>query len=511
MWNDRTFARRTFLSVETAATDKNVHLTSSRRRVLSDICLGFGGLALNSLLAERATAQHTGDTVEQPGATSIDSHLLAPRPPHFAARAKRIIFLFMHGGPSHIDLFDPKPKLDKDDGKKLPFDETRVKFAERGALMRSPWRFRPCGDSGIPMSELWKHLPAVADELCMIHSVCETNVAHGGACMKLHTGDEAQLRPSLGSWVSYGLGTENQNLPSFITICPTSLHGGVNNFGAAALPAVHSGVPLGTPGYPNTKAADATFDFLQNSRLTAAQQRLQLQLLRQVHAASRAGDTELDARLQSFELAFRMQTAAPEAMDLSGESKATQELYGLDDPQTQNFGRECLLARRFAERGVRFIQVSHAHSLGFNNEQWDQHTYLKKGHTANVGQIDKPITGLLTDLRQRGLLRDTLVVWGGEFGRTPTVQVGQAEPGRDHHPEGFTIWMAGGGVKGGFRYGRTDEYGYYAVENRFTIHDLHATLLHLLGLDHTRLTLPYSGRDLRLTDVYGDVATGIFA
>ncbi|MDE0864320.1 MAG: DUF1501 domain-containing protein, partial [Rubripirellula sp.] len=224
-----------------------------------------------------------------------------------------------------------------------------------------------------------------------------------------------------------------------------------------------------------------------------------------------ASDPAMDARIESFELAFRMQTAAPEAMDLSQESAATRELYGLDDPSTANFGRECLLARRFAERDVRFIQVSHANTLPFNNEQWDQHTHLKKGHEINVKQIDKPITGLLTDLKQRGLLEDTLVLWGGEFGRTPTVQVGNAEAGRDHHPEGFTMWMAGAGVKAGFRYGKTDEYGYYAVEDRCPIHDLHATLLHLLGLDHTRLTYHHSGRDYRLTDVYGKVAKGILA
>ena len=476
------------------------NLGISRRHLLQQTCVGFGSLALADLLVQPAWAGQR------------ESNALAPRSPRFEARAKRVIFLFMHGGPSHIDLFDPKPKLDQDDGKKLPFAGSRVTFAARGKLMRSPWSFRRCGQAGIPMSQLWQHLPTVADELCMLHSVCETNVAHGGACMKLHTGDEAQLRPSMGSWVSYGLGTENQNLPSFITICPTSLHGGVNNFGAAFLPAMHAGVPLGTPGYPNTAAKDARFEFLSNSKLSLAQQRLQLNLLRQLHErhGGRA-DAELEARIQSFELAFRMQKAAPEALDLSQETKETRSLYGLDDTATENFGRECLLARRFAERGVRFIQVSHAHSLPFNNEQWDQHTHLKRGHAINVKQIDKPITGLLLDLKRRGMLDDTLVVWGGEFGRTPTVQVGKAEPGRDHHPEGFTMWLAGAGVKGGCRYGKTDDYGYYAVEDRCTIHDLHATLLHLLGLDHERLTWHHNGRDHRLTDVFGKVATKVLA
>lgn len=475
----------------------------TRRDMLDRICVGFGGLALTDLLADsNARADET------------DTGPVAAASARFPGRAKRIIFLFMHGGPSHIDLFDPKPMLDRDDGKKLPFDGSRVKFAARGNLMKSPWKFRECGESGIPMSELWQHLPTVADDLCMVHSVCETNVAHGGACMKLHTGDEAQLRPSMGAWVSYGLGTENQNLPTFITICPTSLHGGVNNFGSAFLPATHAGVSLGTPGYPNTPSKDATFEFLSNERLSLAQQMLQLELLRKLHEQrgdQPAPDRELESRLQSFELAFRMQTAAPEAMDLAQESAATHRLYGLDDPDTENFGRECLLARRFAERGVRFIQVSHAHSLPFNNEQWDQHSHLERGHSINVKQIDRPITGLLKDLKQRGLLKDTLVIWGGEFGRTPTVQVGKGELGRDHHPEGFTMWMAGAGVKAGFRYGKTDDYGYYAVEDRCTIHDLHATLLHLIGLDHQRLTWQHNGRDHRLTDVFGDVANGILA
>ncbi|MDP6443174.1 MAG: DUF1501 domain-containing protein [Pirellulaceae bacterium] len=469
----------------------------SRRDLLNRICIGFGGLALNTLLRDQSqAAQRDTDSARIP------------------ARARRVIFLFMHGGPSHIDMFDPKPRLTRDDGKKLPFEGSRVKFASRGNLMKSPWKFRPCGQAGLPMSELWQHLPRVADELCMVHSVCETNVAHGGACMKIHTGDEAQLRPSVGSWVSYGLGTENEDLPAFITICPTSLHGGVNNFGSAFLPADHAGVSLGTPGYPNSPAKDAAFEFLSNRRLTHSQQKLQLALLRRLHEESRrkgAADSELEARIKSFELAFRMQTAAPEAMDLSRETQATRDLYGLDEPETANFARECLLARRFAERGVRFIQVSHAHSLPFNNEQWDQHTHLERGHSTNVKQIDKPITALLIDLKQRGLLDDTLVLWGGEFGRTPTVQVGKAEPGRDHHPDGFTMWLAGGGVRGGMRYGKTDEYGYYATENRCTIHDLHATLLHILGLDHERLTWSQDGRDYRLTDVYGEVAEAILA
>lgn len=485
----------------------------NRRDLLNRWCVGFGGLALGGLLAEtsRAAATRGGTRPAVAG----------PAVKHVPATARRIIFLFMHGGPSHVDLFDPKPELDRRNGEQPPFRRTRVQFADRGNLLASPWKFRNTGKSGLPMSELWQHLPEVADELCMLHSVCDTNVAHGGACMKLFTGSDSTLRPSLGSWISYGLGSENRNLPAFITICPSSLHGGVDNFGNAFLPSIHQGVPLGEPGYPNTLARNARFDNLSSDFSTPAQQRRQLDFLHKInsqhhrqlgHDAGHPANSELEARIQSYEMAFRMQTAAPEAIDLSGESSATRQLYGLDDEKTGNFGRMCLLARRFAERDVRFVQVSHAHSLPFNNEQWDQHTHLKQGHEINVAQIDKPITGLIKDLKQRGLLDETLVLWGGEFGRTPTAQAGDPNIiGRDHHPDGFTMWMAGGGVKGGYRYGKTDEFGYYAIENRMSIHDLHATILHLMGINHEELTYRHAGRDFRLTDVYGKVATDIIA
>ncbi len=476
------------------AKNENHLMQCSRRHALHSMAAGFGGLAFNSLLH----AQH---------------HAAGRQ--HFPARAKRVIFLFMHGGPSHVDLFDFKPALTRHEGQALPFPERAVQFAERGHVMPSPWSFRQVGQSGHWMSSLWKHLPSVADEICMLHSLCETNVAHGGACMKLHTGSESLLRPSMGAWMSYGLGSENQNLPAFVTLCPTSLHGGVDNFGAAFLPAQHQGVPLGTPGYPNTLAKNARFHYMgQGDAATLRVQREQLSLLR---ALGNQGTKDsslvdpLEARMQSFELAYRMQVEAPEVTDLSGESSFTRSLYGMDEPETENFGQQCLLARRLAERGVRFIQVSHAHSLPFNNEQWDQHSHLEQGHALNVAQIDKPITGLLLDLKARGLLEETLVLWGGEFGRTPTIQKGDGPVGRDHHPDGFTMWMAGGGVKPGYRYGATDELGYHAVENRCTIHDLHATILHLMGLDHERLTYRHLGRDFRLTDVEGDVARSILA
>ena len=326
---------------------------------------------------------------------------------HFPARAKRVIFLFMHGGRRMWTSLTSSPPSRAVRDRHLPFPERAVQFAERGHVMPSPWSFRQVGQSGHWMSSLWKHLPSVADEICMLHSLCETNVAHGGACMKLHTGSESLLRPSMGAWMSYGLSSENQNLPAFVTLCPTSLHGGVDNFGAAFLPAQHQGVPLGTPGYPNTLAKNARFHYMgQGDTATLRVQREQLSLLRalgnQGTKGFLVGRSPWEARMQSPELAYRMQVEAPEVTDLSGESSFTRSLYGMDEPETENFGQQCLLARRLAERGVRFIQVSHAHSLPFNNEQWDQHSHLEQGHALNVAQIDKPITGLLLDLKARG-------------------------------------------------------------------------------------------------------------
>ena len=476
---------------------------ASRRTMLNRIALGFGGLAFNALLPSDSLPAKT-----KPAG-------LAPVTPHFAPRAKSVVFLFMQGGVSHVDTFDPKPELDKYDGKEPPFQRARVKFAKRGNLLKSPWKFRPTGDSGLPMSSLWQHLPKVADELCMVHSVCDTNVAHGGATMKLFTGSDLSVRPSLGSWISYGLGTESADVPSYINICPSSLHGGVNNWGAAFLPSIHQGVPLGTPGYPNVPVTTAQFKYM-NPSADKRLERLQLELMQKLAAEQSDTNAELNARLQSFELAFRMQMAAPKALDLSSESKTTQQLYGIGSKPTDDFGRQCLLARRLVERGVRFVQVNHAGSLRSQgiptNEQWDQHSYLEKGHAVNAAQVDLPITGFLQDLKARGLLDETLVIWAGEFGRTPTSQAGGGKNiGRDHHTDGFTIWMAGGGVKGGIRYGATDEFGYYTIQDRMTLHDLHATILHLLGLDHTHLTWHYASRDFRLTDVYGNVAHDIIA
>ncbi len=458
----------------------------TRRQMLRQCGTGFGNLALLGLLS------------------SLDRALAAPSPlaaapPLFRPRAKRVIFLFMHGGPSHVDTFDYKPALIRDTGRPLPFAKPRVQFSKTANLQRSPWEFRPYGQCGAMVSDLFPLTGACADDLCFLKSVHGTNEAHGGALLKLHTGSDSLVRPSMGSWISYGLGSENQNLPSFITLNPTLGHGGVANWSSAFLPAVHQGPPIGG-GVPVEKA---TINHLHDPGENRDLQRAQLDLLggmNRDHLALAGHDPALEARIASFELAFRMQTEAPETMDLAGESEATKKLYGLDDPKTASFARQCLLARRFSERGVRFVQASHGY--------WDQHEDLTKDHSRLAHEVDRPIAGLLRDLKSRGLLDETLVLWGGEFGRTPTLQ---GRDGRDHHPHAFTMWMAGGGVRPGFSYGLTDDYGFYVQDQGVHIHDLHATLLALLGLDHQTLTYRHTGRDFRLTDVAGNVITPIFA
>lgn len=453
-------------------------------------CAGFGMLALQGVLAQEAKAAAVNP--------------LAAKQPHFPARAKRIIFLLMKGGPSQVDTFDPKPLLDRDHGKPPPFALPRVKFAETGALLRSPWKFKQYGQSGLPVSDLFPHVGRCVDDLCVIRSMHGTNPAHGGALLKLHTGSDTFVRPSMGSWISYGLGTENTDLPAFITICPTLAHGGVNNWGSAFLPAWAQGTPLGNA---SVSAEQAVVKHIRNEKLSPELQRMQLDFaadLNRGHLHQTGANQALEARIDSFELAFRMQTSMPELQDISGETEATRKLYGLDDPVTANFGRQCLMARRFAERGVRFVQVTHSDAF----VQWDQHGDLLKGHTKNAAEVDKPIAGLLRDLKSRGLLDDTLVLWGGEFGRTPTAQ---GTDGRDHNPHGFTVWLAGGGVKRGIAYGATDDYGYYAAVDKVHIHDLHATILHLMGLHHDKLTYRYAGRDFRLTDIAGEVVHDIVA
>ncbi len=460
------------------------------RRGLLKTGVGLAGLALADLLA--------GVSVQASG--GLDP-TIAPGLPHLPPRARRVIFLFMHGGPSHVDTFDFKPELENQDGKPLPFDKPRIQFAQTGNLLRSPWKFRQYGQSGAWVSDLFPNVGRHADDLTFIKSMHGSNEAHGGALLKVHTGSDTFVRPSMGSWISYGLGTENANLPSFITINPTLGHGGVRNFGSAFLPPIHQATRIGSTRAP---MKNAKIENLSSASATTAElQKLQLKLMRDLdrsNAVDSAIDAQLSARLESFELAFRMQAETPQLMDLSHETPSTHALYGIDNGPTDNFGRQCLLARRLSEAGVRFIQVTHNY--------WDQHDKLREKHSELAAEVDRPIAGLLTDLKRRGLLKDTLVIWGAEFGRTPTAQ---GKNGRDHNPHAFTYWMAGGGVKSGFSYGQSDDFGFYATENKVHVHDFHATLLHLLGIDHERLTYRYGGRDFRLTDVEGTVIDEILA
>jgi len=468
----------------------------NRRQALQATACGFGQLALAGLLNQTVLA------ADNP---------LAPRQPHFAPRAKRVIFLFMQGGPSHVDSFDYKPLLDKKDGQTFSFDDARViaKTGKRGSsqkVMKPLWKFKQHGESGLWASDLFPHMAGHVDKLCMLHSMHTEGVAHGPATLFLHCGATNFVRPSMGSWINYGLGTENENLPGFISICPSPGNGGARNYGNAFLPPVFQGTTFGSAGRP---AADATIRDLVNTRYKGKVRQRQFELLRSLNAEQlkrNAGDAELESVINSFELAWRIQSHAPQLLDLTKESAATLQMYGVDEKETNDFGRQCLMARRFCEAGVRYIQVTYGD--GTANPAWDQHSNLPK-HAEHALRVDKPIAGLLEDLDQRGLLEDTIVWWGAEFGRTPYAQ--DNGTGRDHNPGGFTTWLAGGGLKSGFRYGATDEFGAKAVENKIHMHDLHATILHLLGMDHERLTYRYSGRDFRLTDVHGHVVKEIFA
>jgi len=461
----------------------------TRREMLRRSGGGFGALALAALLADESTAV---DPISDREATDP----LAIKRPHFAARAKRVIFLFMPGGPSQVDTFDPKPRLTQDDGKPSP----KLYLGQQRNLLGSPWKFRKYGESGIDVSELFPHTAQCVDDLCVIRSMTTDDPNHPGGCLLMHTGERVSSRPSLGSWITYGLGTENRNLPGFVAIGPGPIIEGARQYGASFLPAAFQGTFVSIPDQPLKNLANSVPSDQQRHELDA------LSRLNEIHRKSREDDGRLSARIDSFELAYRMQAAAPEAFSLAAETGLTRRLYGIDQPATETFGKQCLLARRLVERGVRFVQLYHT-SGGF--QPWDQHSGLKAGHEKNALSTDLPIAGLIRDLKQRGLLEDTLVIWGGEFGRTPARE-GTAD-GRDHHPFGFTMWLAGGGVKGGMAYGTTDEFGWDAVDNPVHVHDLHATVLHLLGLDHERLTYPYAGRDFRLTDVYGNVVKGILA
>lgn len=461
----------------------------TRRQMLKQCGCGFGYLAFTSMFAEIA---RLAQAAEKSGAND----------PHFTPKAKRVIFLFMHGGPSHVDTFDHKPLLARDNGKAVPKDFTKRFFDANSKLLGSPFEFRKHGQSGLEISEIFPEIAKRADDLCLIRSMHTNGQDHTQAVLKLHTGSENQVRPSMGSWILYGLGTENENLPGFLTISPSQATGGAQNYGSAFLPAIYQGTPIGQSGAALTQAQ---IRHIKNGELPLQLQRQQLDFVQQLnraHLARSGADDQIDGVIQSYELAFRMQTEAPELTDISKEPKEVLEMYGVDQTPTDDFARQCLLARRFAEKGVRFIQVSHSF-------KWDQHAQLKQDHTRNAREVDQPIAALLQDLKNRGMLKDTLVLWGGEFGRTPTAQGGM--DGRDHNPFGFTVWLAGGGVKGGVSFGATDDYGFAAVENKVHTHDLHATLLHLLGLDHEKLTYRYAGRDFRLTDVHGRVVREILA
>ncbi|MBM3995716.1 MAG: DUF1501 domain-containing protein [Planctomycetes bacterium] len=460
-------------------------LPCSRREWLAQAGCGFGLLALADLLAAQ-----DADRAANP---------FAVRSPHFAPKAKRVIFLYMPGGPSHVDLFDPKPELTRCNGQPLPIPRPRLERTRTGNLLASPWRFSQHGQSGTPVSQLLPNVARCVDDLCVIRSLHADNINHTGAALQMFTGDQAFSRPAMGSWIVYGLGTENQNLPGFVVICPAPVFQGAQLWSSSFLHSAYQGTLVRDLNNPIAN--------LQNPNANPTDQRAHLDALRQLnemHRRERINDSPLEARIASFELAFRMQREAPEAFDLSRETAQTQRLYGIGQGPTNLFGRQCLMARRLVERGVRFVHVFDAPE----NNAWDHHGGLRERLPSRCAAVDQPIAALLTDLKTRGLLDDTLVLWGGEFGRTPTAE---GNNGREHHPFGFTMWLAGGGIKGGMTYGATDEFGWHAVENKVHVHDLHATILHLLGFDHTRLTFRYGGRNYRLTDVHGHVVHDILA
>lgn len=463
----------------------------SRRDALKALSAGWGYLAFAGMKSLQADDR-------------VQGSLLAARPPHFEPRAKRAIFLCMRGGPSHVDTFDFKPGLIKDHGRPSHYGTP---------WCASPWNFQQHGDSGLWISELFPNLAEHADELCLLRGMHCDQPAHAQAFLQMHTGHFQFVRPSMGAWTLYGLGTENENLPGFISINPPTANGGAQNYGSAFLPSAFQGTKFTVQ---DSSARNRRIDRMRrgpanpnginnavNNQLSRSTQRAQLDLIASLNREKLSRDVSspiVEGAIENFELAFRMQDAVPEVMDLSDESEETLDLYGINEAPTDGFGRQCLLARRFAEAGVRFIELGHG--------TWDQHSNIKTALGDNCAETDKPIAGLISDLKRRDLLKDTLIIWGGEFGRTPYSPDGK---GRDHNHKGYTTWMAGGGVRGGFSYGATDDHGYEAVENKMHIHDWHATILHLLGFDHERLTFRYGGREMRLTEVAGSVAKDILA
>ena len=461
-----------------------IQTSFSRRELLQSASAGFGYLAFAGLTTQAAEGE------------SINP--LSPKQSHFPAKAKRVIFLCMQGGPSHLDTFDYKPQLAKDSGKGSQFGGSR--------LMPSPWEFRQHGKSGLWISDLFPEVAKHADEMCLIRSMHCDQPIHARAVTQMHTGNAQFVRPSLGAWTLYGLGSENDSLPGFVALNAPAAS--AQNFGTAFLPAIYQGTKVGRtqqrgPAVYRGNGPGASLPDISNPRISTDAQRKQLDFIQKLNKQKLEREEHqpgVEGVIESYELAFRMQDTLPELMDLAGESQKTLGLYGIDGGDTDAFGRQCLMARRFVEAGVRFVEITHGN--------WDHHFRLKTDLPERCNEVDKPIAGLLSDLAQRGLLKDTLVIWGGEFGRTPDAQNGD---GRDHNHKGYTTWMAGGGVKGGISYGATDDHGSTAVENKCHIHDWHATILHLLGLDHTKLTYRYAGRDFRMTDVYGNVVQEIIS
>ena len=481
---------------EKAITQKII----SRRHMLAQSATGFGGVALAGLMSDPSYSA----PVELPEGAKLKKL-------HHQPRVKNVIFCFMSGGVSHVDSFDPKPRLNRDHGKPMPVTIERTQFNNNGNIMGSPFKFQKFGESGLSVSSMFPFVAQQADELAVVRSITTPVNEHAQGNFFIHSGFPTMGYPSAGAWAVYGLGSENQNLPGYVVLQSGGAvppHGGVALFSNGFLPAQHQGSILkadAAEAVRNIRSADA--DQIQKQRLDFVR-RQDEQFVKEA-----AGDDKIEAAIRNYETAYRMQSAVPQLCDISGETQATRDLYGLDSKNrsTASYARQCLLARRLVERGVRFIELScltEGIGAGGAPNPWDQHGALQKGHTAMARQVDQPIGGLIKDLRDRGLLEQTLIVWAGEFGRTP---FSQGNDGRDHNPFGFSIWMAGGGVKGGTVYGATDEFGYHAIENKCTIYDMWATVLHLLGVDHQQLTYRYSGRDIRLTDVHGNVLRKILA
>ncbi len=468
----------------------------SRREVLQRSSMGFGSLALAGMLAEHTQAE------------SVPTHLLSRQRPHFTPKAKRIVWLFMDGGVSHVDSFDPKPRLNAEHGQPFKMKIEATQFEQNGTTLGSPFAFRQEGEAGIPVSSLFPHIASCIDDLCVIRSMQSLFSEHAQSCYLQHTGHPQQGRPSLGSWISYGLGTECANLPSYVVVNGGQLPlGGIANYSSGFIPAMHEAslfhVGSNTP----------VVDNIQPSEPRPGQQLNKLRFIAENDRdfVDKVGSSEdqIESAIRNYELAFAMQSSVPQIADFRDETPATLEMYGVNsaNPFQAKYAKQCLLARRLLEQGVRFVELTCVSGLRFVSP-WDSHNDIKGEHQKNADVVDRPIAALLKDLKQRGLLDDTIVLWSGEFGRTPFAQ---GSDGRDHNPQGFSLWVAGGGIKGGMIHGATDEYGYHAIENIVTSYDLHATMLHLLGIDHERLTYRFGGRDFRLTDVHGHIVRDILA